>query len=487
MSSQAGPPPFVEELRRLLATAVRRAGGGPALVCAAAPAPKIDPFAVFRRAAGRERALWVQAGEAFALVAVGAAARLAGQGGERFAQVAAAWRRLLARAAVEQGEGCPLPPPVLIGGFAFDPDRERGPEWSDYPDALLVVPRVLFLRQGEGWWVIVSAPTGGGRAGGEADWDAPAREAARLALGEEPPPSEDRRAPGVALREEGNGERWQEAVSALLADIRRGAVQKVVLARRVRTCAAGPIDPAALARRLAAGFPGCTVFAFARGDTCFLGATPERLVRLRGSRLRADPLAGSTARGATEAEDQALGQALLSDEKERREHALVVEALREALAPLCSHLRVPQGPSLLRTPTVQHLHTPIEGVLREHRPILGLVERLHPTPAAGGLPQREALRLIRRHEPFDRGWYAGPVGWMDGRGDGEFAVAIRSALLRGEEALLYAGCGIVAGSDPEREYQESCLKLRPMLSALNAGLARRPAAPARLETREGRP
>jgi isochorismate synthase len=199
---------------------------------------------------------------------------------------------------------------------------------------------------------------------------------------------------------------------------------------------------------------------------CFLGATPERLVRLEGRFLKADCLAGSAPRGATEEEDRRLGEALLADAKERHEHALVVQAVREALAPVCSSFCAPETPGLLRMPNVQHLHTPVRGTLRGQTSILELVERLHPTPAAGGLPREAALPLIRRYEPFGRGWYAAPVGWLDALGDGEFAVAIRSALIRGQEALLYAGCGIVAASDPDREYAESCLKLRPMLWAL---------------------
>jgi len=256
-------------------------------------------------------------------------------------------------------------------------------------------------------------------------------------------------------------------VAAVVRDVGRGAIEKLVLARRLRARVLGPLDPAAVIRRLRAEYGGCTVFAFSRGESCFLGATPERLVQLESGVVRADCLAGSTARGANDDEDQALGEALFADQKERHEHALVVRALRDALGPLCSSLSVPATPNLLSMPNVQHLHTPVEGEVNGERHVLELVERLHPTPAAGGLPTRAALPLIRSYEKFDRGWYSGPVGWVDGRGGGEFVVAIRSALLGGNQAHLYAGCGIVAGSDPEREYEESCLKLRPMLWALN--------------------
>ncbi|MGH7961687.1 MAG: isochorismate synthase, partial [Candidatus Binatia bacterium] len=157
----------------------------------------------------------------------------------------------------------------------------------------------------------------------------------------------------------------------------------------------------------------------------------------------------------------------LADPKEQHEHALVVRALQEALAPLCARLTIPNAPVLRLMPNVQHLHTPVTGVMHERGDLLRLVERLHPTPACGGLPRQPALELVRAYEKFNRGWYASPVGWIDGQGNGEFVVAIRSALLVGNTAVLHAGCGIVAGSDPEREYQESCWKLKPMLWALS--------------------
>jgi isochorismate synthase len=177
-------------------------------------------------------------------------------------------------------------------------------------------------------------------------------------------------------------------------------------------------------------------------------------------------LAGTSARGATPAEDERLGQALLASPKERTEHAVVVRALRAALAEQCTDVTAPGTPRLFRVRNVQHLLTPLSGRLRPGRGALDLVTALHPTPAVGGAPRATALDLIRRWEGLDRGWYAGPVGWVDRHGQGEFAVAIRSALLRGPEASLYAGCGIVADSDPEAEFSESVLKLRPMLAAL---------------------
>ncbi|OGO50506.1 MAG: hypothetical protein A2148_01000, partial [Chloroflexi bacterium RBG_16_68_14] len=419
----------------------------------------------FEQAGAQERAFWEQPQERFSLVAVGAAAHLIGWGSERFAQVAAGWRHLMSGAIVESAGTCPLSAPVALGGFAFDTSRGGDAAWGDYPDALLTVPRILFVfRDGSSWLVASALVTSG--CDGEAEVEAMAADLRRLlADGDGVPAREDPVGP-IDL-EDGDGQRWREAVAAVVREVQAGAIQKLVLARRVRACADGPLAPGPVLRRLREGYGGCTIFAFARGGSCFLGATPERLVRLDGRAVRADCLAGSAARGATEEEDRSLGAALLADGKEWHEHALVVDALREALGPLCASLSVPEGPRILRMPNVQHLHTPVEGVLTDERHILELAARLHPTPAAGGLPQGVALSLIRSYEPFERGWYAGPVGWIDGRGAGEFDVAIRSALVRESEAFLYAGCGIVAGSDPDREYQESCLKLQPMLWAIN--------------------
>jgi isochorismate synthase len=177
-------------------------------------------------------------------------------------------------------------------------------------------------------------------------------------------------------------------------------------------------------------------------------------------------LASTIRRGETAEQDRLLGEALLNNPKERAEHDVVVRALRSGLAELCEEVAPIGTPVLLKVRNVQHLLTTIVGRVTEGRDLLDLVERLHPTPAVGGAPRERALALIRSIEQLDRGWYAGPIGWLDARGEGEFSVALRSALLRGAEASLFAGCGIVADSDPAAEYEESRWKLRPVLAAL---------------------
>jgi isochorismate synthase len=259
---------------------------------------------------------------------------------------------------------------------------------------------------------------------------------------------------------------WKALVAEVAAGIRTGelGLQKVVLARAEQVAVKVSIDQ--VLRRLAEGYPSCTIFAFGTADAVFVGATPERLVALRNRTATTMALAGSAPRASDPYEDRATGERLLRDPKERTEHAVVLEALRESLQPLSSRVVADAEPRLERLPNVQHLITPVRAHLREGVGVLDVVAQLHPTPAVGGYPRRRALALIREREQLDRGWYAAPFGWTDNNGNGEFVVALRSALIRGDTATLFAGCGIVGDSDPDTEYAETGWKLRPMRAAL---------------------
>src|SRR5690606_20890247 len=266
-------------------------------------------------------------------------------------------------------------------------------------------------------------------------------------------------------------EPWKAAVAAAARRIRAGELEKVVLARRTVARAPRPLSVPRILTALTARHPDAYIFAVARGERCFLGASPEQLVQVEGDEVRAMCLAGTARRDPDEAVDRQLGERLLADPKEREEHAVVARALREGLAPLCTELHMPPEPTLLRLPDVQHLFTPVSGRVAGGHTVLDFVERLHPTPAVGGFPRDVALSLIREVEGLDRGWYAAPVGWVNHRGEGEFAVAIRCALVHGREASLFSGCGIMGDSNPEAELEESRVKLTPMMSALAAGVA----------------
>ncbi len=453
---QAAAP--AERREMILGQAASRAAGlgVPVLACVSEPAPLLDPVGVYQRvAAVTETASYWEQPRDSAMVAAGAAWSFDAGGAERFAGAANAWKSI-SRHALGDVDGL-----ACFGGFAFDAEHGHAEHWRAFGNGAIVVPELLYRRDGGQASItrcVLVQPDG--------SWTQDARLDAL--------PGDDRAAslfdaPAALLarRESPDAATWMRSVEALTSAIRTGGVEKVVLAREVVLTAAADIDPAAVLAALREGYARCTLFAMKRGDACFIGATPERLVRVRERRVSAACVAGSSRRGDDERDDAAAGQALLADPKERSEHDLVLTMIVDALAPLCGDLAMPAEPQLMRMPNVQHLHTPIAGTLRGDAGVLDLVARLHPTPAVGGVPREAALALIRQHEPFDRGWYAGPVGWVDAHGNGEFVVALRSGLLRNNQARLYAGCGIVRDSVPAREYEESMLKLRPMLCALN--------------------
>ncbi len=333
------------------------------------------------------------------------------------------------------------------------------------PDGLLVLPRYLLTADGQAAWLIVNTvvwPDSDPTAEAEAS-AAACRELIESGPRESWPETETGE---LTLDEARPATEWKELVRSLVEDLRRDGLEKVVLAREVRVRAQGPFDVTQVREHLQGDHRSCFVFAVARGGRCFLGATPERLARLHAGVVETTALAGSIARGTSEEEDRQLGAALIASAKDQGEHAVVVRALRTALDAAGGALTQPTAPALMKLRNVQHLRTILSGRLTSGRTILDLLQTLHPTPAVGGQPREAALALIREREGIERGWYAGPVGWMDAKGEGEFAVAIRSALLDGADASAFAGCGLVAGSDPEREYEESALKLRPILSAL---------------------
>jgi isochorismate synthase len=269
------------------------------------------------------------------------------------------------------------------------------------------------------------------------------------------------------LRPVPSAEDYAGAVRNVTGAVAAGSVSKVVLARTIEVEAGRELDPRRLASRLRAVDPDAFVFAAPTDDGVIVGASPELLLSRRGSAVRSNPLAGSAPRAGDPEEDRAFARSLESSSKDREEHAIVVDAVAETLRPYCSDLRWDPEPVLLGTANVWHLSTRFHGVLRDPAPSsLELVRALHPTPAVAGTPREAALVAIADLEPFDRGRYAGPVGWIDATGDGDWAIALRCAELRGDRAISYAGAGIVAGSDPGGEVAETERKFRAFLDAL---------------------
>lgn len=402
-----------------------------------------------------------------ALVAAGEVAAIESHGAERFAIAERASRALFAdlRIRTEESDGAPSEAgPILVGGFAFDPDPGSSERWKAFPSLRFWLPERLLARVDAETWCTFAVRI---EPGADLDQKLCALESRSPGRTEATIDSARASAPSFRIAADRTPDAYAATVARALDAIREGELEKLVVARACTLRGDAGFDLARLLRSLRAQHPACLVFAVGREGAMFVGASPERLVRRCGARVEASVLAGSAPRGRTPEEDERLGRALCESKKEQAEHEIVRRAVRDALESVCVALEAPEAPALLRLDGIQHLHTPIEARLRDaNAGILALAARLHPTPAVGGAPREAALAWLQANESLERGWYAGGVGWLAPNGDGELAVALRSALLRGDEATLFAGAGVVAGSTPAGELAETRLKLRALLSPL---------------------
>jgi isochorismate synthase len=338
---------------------------------------------------------------------------------------------------------------IAIGGFAYRPDRDPGGAWSGFPALLFRVPALAVMRRRGRTFVTASTP------------DAESLlELTSTAV----------RAPGaraLSITPLRNPLAWTAAVQDVAARLRAGDAEKVVLAREVLARGDGVVSAGMVVRGLRAAYPSCFTYLIAGADgTAFAGASPELLVRRAGRHAVAQPMAGSVARGGSEADDERLARQLTASAKDAAEHRLVSSFVVDALRPLATRVAA-REPEVVRFTNIQHLATIVEAELMEpSADLLTLAAALHPTPAVGGWPRAAADALIDELEGMERGWYAGAVGWMDGRGDGELAVALRCGLLWEDGARLYAGVGVMPDSDPARELEETELKFKALLTAL---------------------
>ena len=433
--------------------------GGPGIASVTVPVdPSIDAAAaVFaaRRPGDRWFCFEQPDRDGYAVCGLGAAAVVEARGEARFHEAAQACRRLGRGARHDPGD-IPGAGPVFVGGFSFSPTGGRSPEWESFAPAQMVLPEVSFARMGDRAALTVTAV-------GD-----PEPVLARLA--ELQPASMPLIDPDPAVRprvvSEAPPEHFEEAVRRAVERIGSGELEKVVLARIVRVHAGHEHDPAALFGALREVFPSCFTYCVGAPGAALVGASPELLVRREGARAQTVALAGTTRRSADPAVDDHLGEQLLTSAKNRAEQAIVTRRIERTLEPVSVWVAVGDRPALVKVHNVQHLGTPIRAQLAEPLPALELAGRLHPTPAVGGEPPDRAARLIPALEGIDRGWYAGTVGWTDIEEDGEFAVAIRCALLRHGVAHLFAGNGIVADSGPADELAETEAKLQALLPLL---------------------
>lgn len=360
--------------------------------------------------------------------------------------------------------------PRLFGGFAFQDDFVPDNTWSSFSPAQFVLPHFQYTCDGDKSYLTITALVSTHENVEESLKGLRDALLARLAtpLAEQLQPIQV-----TDLRFPMSADQWEDAVQSAVSAIHDGQIEKVVLSRVCEARTDQPIDAAAVLAYLDQHYRDCYRFIFEPvPNHAFFGATPELLIRKRANHIETMALAGSAARSRDQALDNTFAEALLMSDKDRHEHQLVVDSIRAKLESEVEVLSFPDSPVMLKLSNIQHLLTPIEGELVDSQTgILSLVRLLHPTPAMGGVPADRALAFLRRTEPVPRGWYAAPIGWLDTRNEGVFAVAIRSAVTQHNRVWLYAGAGIVGDSEPDKEWAETALKFRPMLDALGVAEA----------------
>jgi isochorismate synthase len=468
--SQTDDERLAGPLRAALSRA--RRSGSPTLASLALELDeRVDPTAVAcaSRRAGEPWFVFEQPDRGqTALAGLGEAISLQATGRGRFGAVAERWRELSASAVGGQHDASDGDGPLAMGGFAFSPDGGAAPHWRGFAPASLVVPEVLLRRAQNRGRRTVRLTLTALASPDDTTEELQLRLHERVAeLRERPLPLLDPAPAGrFQVASAMPPEHFEAAVARAVELIAANELQKIVLAREVHVHAPQPYDPAAVLGVLREEFPSCFVFCVGRGDAALVAASPELLVRREGNRVSTLALAGSTRRSADPAVDDHLGEQLLRDEGYREEHAIVARRIERMLRPLAVWVAAAPEPELVRIANIQHLATPIRAQLASPVDALELAGLMHPTPAVGGEPLQRAAPLIPALEGLDRGWYAGPVGWTDTTGDGEFCVALRCALLHGAVARCYAGNGIVRESKPAAELAETEIKLAALLPLL---------------------
>lgn len=409
---------------------------------------EIDPLSLVRAGSDQfEGVFYFSSPDGVAAGGLGIAARASASGAERFERV---------RSIVDEWS---IPESFRVfAGFSFAPDGPTSEPWASFGSADAVLPIATVVRHGDERRLLLALPP---------SFDA-SELIARLRSLRTPPEPPYPNLGDHTLESCPPVSEWTAAVADAVQAIHDGALRKVVLARSVVVRSDDAPDGFDLVSHLERSYRQCFGFGWRVNGATFIGASPELLVRLDGGVVTSNPLAGSARRGEGEAEDRFLADKLMGSQKDRIEHRYVVEDVATRLEPFAEALDVPDQPSLRRMATVQHLSTQISGTTHTGTHVLDLVDALHPTPAVGGTSRVAAQAFINEAEGFDRGWYSGGVGWLDGRGDGEFAISLRCGLLEGTRAHVFAGAGIVEDSRPELELNETRLKLRPMLELLAA-------------------
>lgn len=445
------------------------------LVSYSLPAPGLDLQTCLRYARGRPRFYWRDGRTGVTFAGMGVAANLMAWGEARIQGIQRQARELFTNAVTFHTDD-PLAAPRLFGGFAFREDFVPDFAWAGFNPAHFVLPHYQLVQHDQESWLTINTLLAADEVPEENEQQL--REAllhGYHALLDFAQQSNDvkliseqaKRRPQYTVSYPMPYTTWAQMIERAKDQFQSGPLQKVVLARVCEVQLPHLVDLDGALAYLQRRYAECYTFLFEpQPHHAFFGATPELLIATQGKQMTTMGLAGSIQRGATPADDERLAQALLNSAKDRHEHDLVVAAVRRRLEPLTETLVIPDAPTVYCLSNIQHLYTPIHGILQEAQGVLPLVEALHPTPALGGAPRDLAQTFISAAESVPRGWYAAPVGWIDHNLDGAFGVAIRSAVAQRQRAWLYAGAGIVADSEPQKEWEETGWKFRPIQEAL---------------------
>lgn len=426
----------------------------------------VDLLDVLQVAKGEARFFWKNDLHPVAYAGFGIAAALTAEGQSRVARIQLQIDHLFEGAHLE-GDLPSEARPRLFGGFAFSPHYAPSDIWAAFPSAGFVLPRVMLTQCDGKTWITISRNVSEAAEYAETVQSLKDDADSVLASLAFDPRQFSEQPSVISVDYPLAKDDWRQMIVDATRQIHEGKLEKVVLSRQAEVTLSEDADPVRVIRVLSKRYPDCYRFLLeVEAGHAFFGATPELLVEVHDSHLHTMALAGSRKRGLTPEDDMRLGQELMDSPKERHEHALVVESLRERITPYTQTLDIPAEPEIYRLQNIQHLYTPVRAELQTHFDVLDLVGELHPTPALGGSPRRLALEAIEQLEHQERGWYAAPVGWINADGDGMFAVAIRSAVSDGNRVRPYAGAGIVGDSDPDKEWDETRLKFKPLMEAL---------------------
>lgn len=379
----------------------------------------------------------------------------------RFFHLENEWKELLKDAIISSESQVKGTGPTMVGGLSFDPLKNKTSLWKSFGDISMFIPKFMLTIIDNKTYLTTNIICTSLDNESLIDKVTKERENLLKLKGDIPVTQAS-----ILKMHEVDPEAWKNSVETIVERLKQKEANKVVLARELDLQLDKKVSIERILEQLRIHQSTSYIFSLESGVDCFIGATPERLALLEDQVIKTAGVAGSIPRGKTQEEDDQLGNELLNDHKNLVEHHFVVDMIKASMEKVCSTLTIPNQVALLKTKHIQHLYTPIEGKLKENHTLLSIVDLLHPTPALGGLPKEKAKEMIREVETLDRGLYGGPIGWMDYQGNGEFAVAIRSGLIQGDRATLFAGCGVVEDSDAQSEYLETKVKFNPMLSAL---------------------